>query len=112
VSAHIVPSQGPPSARRPSLTQVISVSAGLADRTVAIPPFAKRLKVARAGAGALGPLAFRIGVTGPAIRDVSISPNDPGATPTVPVPQTATHISSGPADIVPRVLTFQWELDL
>ncbi len=41
-----------------------------------------------------------------------MSPLDPGATPTVTVPQTATHISSGPADLVPRVLTFQWELDL
>lgn len=112
VSGHIVPSQGPPSARRPTLTQVVSVSAGLADRTVVIPPFAKRLKVARAGAGGLGPLAFRIGVTGPSIREVVASPGDLGATSTVMVPQTATHISSGPADVVPRVLTFQWELDL
>lgn len=111
VSAHIVSSQTPPSARRPTLTQVISVSPGLADRTVAIPPFAKRLKVARAGSGGLGPLAFRIGVTGPSIRELVMSPLDPGATPTVTVPQTATHITSGPADLVPRVLTFQWELD-
>jgi hypothetical protein len=112
VSAHIVPSGAPPSARRPTLTQVISVSPGLADRTVAIPPFAKRLQVVRAGSGALGPLAFRIGVTGPSIRELLRSPLDPGVTPTVTVPQTATHISSGPADLVPRVLTFQWELDL
>ena len=112
VSAHIVPSQAPPSARRPTLTQVISVSPGLADRTVAVPPFAKRLKVARSGSGALGPLAFRIGVTGPSIRELAMSPLDPGATPTVTVPQTATHVSSGPADLVPRVLTFQWEMDL
>jgi len=112
VSAHIVPSAGPPSAKHPTLTQVLSVSANLADRTVAIPPFAKRLKVARAGVGPLGPLAFRIGVTGPSIRELSISPTDPSATPTVLVPQTATHISSGPADVVPRVLTYQWELDL
>lgn len=112
VSAHVVASPSPPSARRPTLTQVLSVSAGLADRTVAIPPFAKRLKVVRSGSGALGPLAFRIGVTGPSIRELGMSPLDPGATPTVTVPQTASHISTGPADGVPRVLTFQWELDL
>lgn len=112
VSAHIVPSQGPPSARRPTLTQVLSVSAGLADRTLVVPPFARRIKVARAGPGALGPFAFRVGVTGPSIRELVASPTDPSATPTVLVPQTATHISSGPADIVPRVLTYQWELDL
>ena len=112
VSAHIVPSSGPPSARRPTLTQVVSVSAGMADRSVTIPPFAKRLTVARAGSGALGPLSFRIGVTGPSIRELSLNPADPGATPRVAVPQTATHITSGPADVVPRVLTFQWELDL
>lgn len=112
VSAHIVPSQAPPSARRPTLTQVVSVSAGLSDRSVAIPPFAKRLTVARTGAGALGPLMFRIGVTGPSIRELALDPADPGATRPVLVPQSATHITSGPADVVPRVLTFQWELDL
>lgn len=112
VSAHIVSSQSPPSARRPTLTQVFSVSQGLADRTVAIPPFAKRLKVARAGVGDVGPLAFRIGATGPSIRELVMSPTDPGSTPTVTVPQIATHISSGPAASMPRVLTFQWELDL
>lgn len=112
VSAHIVPSHGPPSARRPTLTQVISVLPGVVDRSVVVPPFARRLTVARTGSGALGPLAFRVGMTGPSVRDVFINPMDPGATPTVLVPQAATHITTGPAVATTRTLTFQWELDL
>ncbi|MCH9682858.1 MAG: hypothetical protein K0V04_15585 [Deltaproteobacteria bacterium] len=112
VSAHIVPSHGPPSSRRPTLTQVLSVSPGLADRTVVVPPFARRLTVARGGSGALGPLAFRVGATGPSIRELETSPLDPGATVTAVIPQAASHVSTGPADPNPRVLTFIWELDL
>lgn len=112
VSANIVPSSGPPSARRPSLTQVLDLPAGMADRTVVVPPFARRLTVARSGSGALGPLAFRVGVGGPSIRDLHLNPADPGATPTVFVPQTASCVTTGPAVATDRTLTFQWELDL
>lgn len=112
VSAHIVPSSGVPSARCPVLTQVLTVAPGVADRSVVIPPFARRVIVARGLNGALGPLPFRIGATGPSIRDVNPSPADPAVTPTVAIPQAATHITTGPAALVPRVLTFQWELDL
>lgn len=111
VSAHIVPSSGVPSARRPLLTQVLTVSAGLSDRSLAIPRFARRLTVTHGGAGTLGTLMFRIGVTGPEIREVGPSPVDPESTPTVLVPQTATHVTTGAAQPVPRVLTFCWELD-
>ncbi|MEX1362164.1 MAG: hypothetical protein AB1Z98_03515 [Nannocystaceae bacterium] len=112
VSAHIVPSSGPPSARRPSLTHVITVPPGVTDRAVVVPPFARRLTVARAGSDALGPLAFRVGLGGPSIRNVDLNPMDPGATPTVFVPQAASHVTTGPAAATPRTLTFQWELDL
>jgi len=112
VSAHIVPSSGMPPLRRPTLTQVLTVSPGMADRSLAIPPFARRLMVARSGSGGLGPVTFRVGVTGPVIREVAIHPMDPGATAMVLVPQAATHVTTGPADVVPRVLTFQWELEL
>ena len=112
VSAHIVPSPGVPSSRRPVLTQVVTVAAGTADRSMVVPPFARRLTVSRVGGGALGPLAFRVGVTGPALREVGPSPLDPMSTPTVLVPQAATHVTTGPADAVLRTLTLCWELDL
>ena len=112
VTGMISPSPGPPSARCPTLTQVISVSPGMADRSVHVPPFARRLTVTRSGFAALGPLSFRVGVTGPELRQIFMDPRDPGSTPTVLVPQSATHITTGPALIVPRVFVFQWELDL
>ena len=112
ISAHIVPSSGPPSARRPSLTQVLTVGPGMVDRSVVVPPFARRLTVARSGSGALGPLAFRVGLGGPSVRDLYLNPMDPGATPTVLVPQAATHVTTGPATATARTLTFQWALDL
>ncbi len=112
ISAHIVPSHGPPSARHPTLTQVISVPAGVANRSLVVPRFARRLTVVRSGSGALGPLSFRLSALGPSLRDVPLNPADPGATATVLIPQLATHITTGPADMVERVMTFQWELDL
>lgn len=112
VSAHIVPSAGVPSARRPVLTQVLTVPAGMADRSVVVPPFARRLTVSRSGTAEVGPLSFRIGVTGPVVREVALEPVDPASTRAVLVPLTATHITTGPAEPQPRVMTFQWELDL
>ncbi len=112
VSAHIVPSGSVPSARCPVLTQVFTASPGISERSVTIPPFARRLTVSRSGTDGQGPLSFRVGVTGPAVREVVLEPVDPGSTRTVLVPQAATHITTGPAEAVPRVMTFQWELDL
>lgn len=112
LTAHIVPSPCAPSARRPTLTQVINTPPLLADRAVPIPRFARRLTVSRSGIDQFGVFSFRVGATGAAVRDFTFQLLDFGATPAVLIPQVATHVTTGPAAPVLRVLTFQWELDL
>lgn len=112
LSTTIVPSPAPPSARCPTLTQVVNIPPLLANRSVPIPRFARRLTIGRSGNDAFGAFSFRLGTAGESVRDFGFLVDDPNATPAVLIPQVATHVTTGPASAALRVLTFQWELDL
>lgn len=112
ITAHVTPSHGPPSARCPTLTQVISIAAGVANRSIPIPPFARVVTISRALVDAFGTLSFTVGLEGPSVRDFTFSPNDLGATIRMIIPQVATHINFGSAAPAERALTLVWELDI
>lgn len=112
ITTHITPSHGPPSARWPTLTQVISIAAGVANRSVSIPPFAKRVTISRALVDVFGTLSFTVGLEGPSVRDFTFSPDDLGATVRLIIPQVATHINFGALAPGERALTLVWELDI
>lgn len=112
LTATIVPSPAAPSARCPTLTQVVNISPLLPNRSVPIPRFARRLTIVRSGTDVFGTFSFRVGTAGASLRDFTFLVDDPNATPAVLIPQVATHVTTGPASPVLRVLTFQWELDL
>lgn len=111
ITAHATPSHGPPSARCPTLTQVLSIPPN-ASRSVAIPPFARWVTTSRYLADAFGPFSFTVGLNGPSVRDFTFMPNDPGATVRVIIPQVATHINFGPPSEEARTVTLVWELDI
>ena len=112
ITAHLTPSHGPPSARRPTLTQVLTVSAGLANRSVPIPPFSRAVTISRALIDAFDVFSFTVGLGGPSVRDFSFRLDDLGATVRVVIPQCATHVNFGSAGLTDRSLTLVWELDI
>ena len=110
ISAHVVPSPGPPSARRPTLTQIITVAAGTSEQSVPIPAFARHLTVIQQGPRISSTrYRFRIGVTGPPLLSQFITNNSRRR---LLIPQTATHVTTGPPRPHRRELLLQWELDL
>lgn len=112
ISTTIVPSPAAPSARCPTLTQVINIPPLTTDRSIPIPRFARRLTISRSGSDVFGAFSFRVGTAGESVRDFTFLVDDPNATPAVLIPQIATHVTTGLPSAALRVLTFQWELDL
>lgn len=112
ITSHMTPSHGPPSSRCPTLTQVLTIPPNVADRSVAIPPFARWLTISRSISDNFGAFSFTVGLGGPSIQDFTFMPNNPGATFRAIIPQTATHVNFGTGSPQARAVTIVWELDI
>lgn len=115
VQGHVLHCVSTNADRTAKLTQTFERPAGDADFAVPIPPRAKHLKVSMPAPGLLTPLQFRMGplAADPIVQqlffDLFINVR---STPTIPIPENATHVTLGAADPDnARRWTFVWLLE-
>lgn len=111
ITCSMTPSDGPPSARSPVLTQVITIGFGVSGRSVSIPPFARHARLSRVIGQDFNGMAFTMGLLGIPLQSITFAGGQ-GLTRRLLIPQSASHINFGAAQGITRFITVTWELDI